>query len=177
MCNTRGHGSRTSTAGRILVLDDESNVRAILLRWLQEASYSAIEARDVDEAWQCLRDHQIDLMTIDIRLPGGCGLDLVHRIRRDFPDTALLMLTGVDDARQAVAALTRGAFGYLIKPVDREAFLANVRNGLALRDVDIKRRTQVRRLEACVEELEYVRHLAHQEILHPQPGHAHASRS
>lgn len=131
----------------VVVLDDESNVRALFSRWLKAAGYACTEARDAAELWSHLQRQTVDLVTLDVRMPGESGVDLVYEIHREFPDTAILMLTGVDVTTQAVAALTHGAFGYLIKPVDHEDLLFHVRAGMAQRQRKIGDRTRLRQLE------------------------------
>jgi DNA-binding NtrC family response regulator len=80
-----------------------------------------------------LRERPTDVVTLDIRMPLGSGLDAVHQIAREFPETAILMVTGADDAQHAVSALTTGACDYLVKPVDREMFLWRIRKALAVK--------------------------------------------
>jgi DNA-binding response OmpR family regulator len=121
-----------SAAAHVLIVDDESHVRALLVRWLTEAGCTCSEARDPEEALERLRERNTDVVTLDIRMPLGSGLDIVHRIAAEFPATSILMVTGADDAQHAVAALTAGASDYLVKPVDREMFLWRVRKALAM---------------------------------------------
>jgi DNA-binding NtrC family response regulator len=135
-----------STVAHVLVVDDESHVRALLMRWLTEAGCTCSEARDPEEAVERLRQQQTDVVTLDIRMPLGSGLDAVHRIAKEFPATSILMVTGAADAQHAVAALTTGASDYLVKPVDREMFLWRVRKALA---------TQRRRKNGFVEPVSY----------------------
>jgi putative two-component system response regulator len=134
---------------KVLVIDDESDVRRCFTRWLTAAGYECAEARDATEAWESLRQQSVHLITLDVRMPGESGADLVHQIKREYPDTAILMVTGVDVAVQAVQSLSRGAFGYLIKPVDSESLLFHVRTGLAQRQRQIASREHLRRLEQC----------------------------
>jgi DNA-binding NtrC family response regulator len=137
---------------RILVLDDENAVRRLYARWLTEAGCSCCEARDTAQAWELLRRENIDLMILDVRMPMDWGVDLVHQFKQDFPDLAILMVTGVDAAVQAVKALTRGACGYLIKPIDRENLLFHVQTGLEGRERHMAERDYVRQLEERLSE-------------------------
>lgn len=147
MSNSNGRDATSASLGKVLVLDDESSVRAILIRWLTGVGYECTEARDASEAWELLRQQEIHLLTVDVRMPGESGLDLVHQIKHEFPDTVILMVTGDDIAIEAVQALTRGAFGYLIKPIDRESLLFHVQMGLAQRQRQIEDREHLRQLE------------------------------
>jgi DNA-binding response OmpR family regulator len=130
MVQSSSTSESTRSIPHVLIVDDESSVRGLLSRWLIDAGYACSQARDPDEAFEMLRTHRIDAVTLDVRMPLGSGLDVVHRIAKDFPQVAILMATGVDDAQHAVTALTQGACDYLIKPLDREMFLWRVRRAL-----------------------------------------------
>lgn len=136
----------------ILVVDDEAYVRKLVVRWLRDAGYECVEAQNCDEAWAQLEFNEIALTTLDISLPGGSGLDLLKRIQERYSDTAVVMLTGEGAASKAIEALTGGACGYLIKPVDREELLFHVRHGLERRSLIIDRRQYTLQLERRVRE-------------------------
>ena len=136
----------------ILVVDDEAFVRDLLARWLRDAGYECIEARDVGEAWAHLESGEICLATLDVSIPGGCCLDLLKRIGARFPDTAVIMLTAQRSPAKVIEAFTGGACGYLIKPVDREELLFQVSRGLERRGLIIDKRHYTRQLENRVRE-------------------------
>ncbi len=147
---SQDHRQTAGSLGNILILDDESCVRGLIARWLTAAGYQCAEARDGAEAWGLLARQDFQLITIDIRLPGESGLDLVHQLKREYPHLAILMVTGVEVAIEAVQVLTRGAFGYLIKPLDRDALLFHVRAGLEDRQRKLDDRNYLRGLEQNV---------------------------
>lgn len=134
----------------ILVVDDETYVRELLARWLRDASYECAEATDRDQAWAQLQSGEIALATLDISLPGGSGLDLLKWINERQLDTAVVMLTGESTASMVIESLTGGACGYLIKPVDREELLFQVRRGLERRSLIIDKRNYTLQLERRV---------------------------
>jgi putative two-component system response regulator len=158
--------------GNILILDDQSCVRGLLARWLTAAGYQCAEARDGAEAWDLLARQDFQLITIDIRLPGESGLDLVHQLKREYPQLAILMVTGVEVAIEAVQALTRGAFGYLIKPIDRDALLFHVRAGLEERQRKLDERNYLRWLEQNVADSQALPACAQTPRM---PAHAHCN--
>ena len=133
--------------GNILILDDQSCVRGLIGRWLTTAGYRCAEARNSGEAWELLARQDFQLITLDICLLGESGLDLVHQLKREYAQLAILMVTGSEVAIGAVQALTRGAFGCLIKPLDRDALLFHVRAGLEQRQQKIDEHNYLRWLE------------------------------
>ncbi len=151
---------------QILVVDDESAVRDLLSRWLRNEGYSCATADSPAAAWDQLQGNPVDLVTLDIRMPGGSGLDLLDRIKHALPDTAAIMLTAEGDTAKAIRALTAGAYGYLIKPVERQELLIQVRNALERRRLVIENREHTRELENKVREQTRVIRRAHEETIH-----------
>jgi DNA-binding NtrC family response regulator len=152
MSDIHREGPGRSADAHLLIVDDESHVRGLIGRWLTDAGYACVEARDPDEAWELLRRYDIHLVTLDIRMPSGSGLSIVHEVKKQFPDTVLVMLTAVDQTQPAVTALRHGAYAYLVKPVDRETLLFHVRSGLEQRNKQIEKQNYLRQLEERVRE-------------------------
>src|SRR5580693_8840101 len=100
----------------ILVVDDEAPVRNLLATWLAGRKYRCVRADSVAAARRCLETESIDLITADIKMPGGTGIDLLRHVLQSHPDLPVLMLTGNRDTESAIEALNAGAFGYLLKP-------------------------------------------------------------
>jgi putative two-component system response regulator len=150
----------------LLVVDDEPLVRDLLSRWLRCDGYACAVAESASSAWQQIQDHSFDLVTLDITMPGGSGLDLLDRIKQTLPDTSVLMLSALGDAANAIRALTAGACGYLIKPVEREELLIQVRNGLERHRLVLENREYTTRLEEKVREQTRAIRLAHEETIH-----------
>jgi DNA-binding NarL/FixJ family response regulator len=102
---------------RILIVDDHQ-IMGDSLRLLF-ASTSDLEcvghACDTDTGWAAVQEHLPDIVIMDLDLPGSGGLDLTGRIRREFPRTRVLVLTGQLQPRNVHAALRAGAHGYLLK--------------------------------------------------------------
>ena len=121
-------------APRVLVVDDEPQVRRTLARVLTSSRYEAATAASVPEARELLAERNFDLVLCDIHLPGESGLVLVGDIEREHPATAVLMVTGEDDPAVADVATEYGANGYLVKPFKRNALLISA--GLALRQAE-----------------------------------------
>jgi putative two-component system response regulator len=151
---------------QLLVVDDEPIVRDLLSRWLRDDGYSCATASSAAAAWAHLQEHHVDLATLDITMPGGSGLDLLDQIRKTLPDTAAVMLTAEGDSAKAIRALTAGAYGYLIKPVERQELLIQVRNAIERRRLLIENREYMHELESKVREQTHSIRAAHEDTIH-----------
>lgn len=135
---------------RLLIVDDEAAVRRPLRRTLERGGHDVLEASNVAEARALLEAEPVELVLCDVNMPGGSGLELVRWIASDHSDTAIVMLTGVDDPAVANEALEVGAFGYLVKPVGGNEALINVSSNLRRRELELSRRQYVHELETKV---------------------------
>jgi len=102
---------------RVLVVDDEPDLRELLELTLVRMGLDVDSAATVGEAHECLQQHRYALCLTDMRLPDASGMDLVDAIARDHPGTVVAVITAYGSADNAVAALKAGAFDYLSKPV------------------------------------------------------------
>src|SRR5581483_2182333 len=136
----------------LLVVDDEPPVRRAISRQLERAGYRVRTAADSREARAELHDESFALALCDIDMPGESGLILVEHIAEEHPDTAVMMVTGYDDPGVAQVALDRGAYGYVIKPFERNELLINVANALRRRSLELVARAAHAQLERLVEE-------------------------
>lgn len=114
----------------VLVVDDEQSTRALMARWLESGGYSVTTASSAEEALGRLKDQPSAVALCDIRMPGHDGVWLAERIRREFPETAVIMATGVQDVGPAVQTLRQGVIDYLTKPFGKERLREAVRRGL-----------------------------------------------
>ncbi len=109
--------ARRRTRPVVLVVDDEAMVRGTLRDILQE-DYEVLEAADARSAIDVARVAPVDVVLLDICLPGISGLDALPQLRLERPTAAIIVISGVDRARTAVEALKLGADNYLTKPFD-----------------------------------------------------------
>lgn len=103
--------------GRILVVEDDDSLRRITQAQLEKLTHQVISAATGEEALEILEARPVDLALIDLNLPGISGLELLSRIRVDFPQTAVVMVTAFACIETAVEAMKCGAYDYLSKPV------------------------------------------------------------
>ncbi len=125
---------RAEVVSRILVVDDEPDIRELLELTLVKMGLGVTAAGSVAEAKACLRDQRFDLCLTDMRLPDGEGLELVQHIAGLGVDLPVAVITAHGNTENAVAALKAGAFDYVSKPVGLEQLRAIVRSALSLPD-------------------------------------------
>ena len=150
----------------ILVVDDDSDIRGLFVRWLSDAGYACVEAGCAADAWAWLGRVAVTLVALDITLPDQSGVDLLPQVKQAFQDTEVLMITGHKQPQFAISALTMGAVGYLIKPVGAKDLLFQIKKALERRHVLIDRRRDMQRLEDRVAEQNREICCAHEETIH-----------
>lgn len=119
------------TPHHVLVVEDDPVARATLSSYFEVAGYRVSEAEDGEAMWQRLSDLPIDLVLLDINLPGEDGFSLLREIRRGS-DIAVIMVTGKTDAFDRVLGLELGAHDYVTKPFEARELLARSKNLIKL---------------------------------------------
>jgi putative two-component system response regulator len=141
-----------TTPARILIVDDDRHVRALMRRLLERAGYVCATAENGVKAHELLAVEPFELLVCDLQMPGESGLDVISYVRATYPDTAAIMVTGVDDEKLAGHALALGAYGYIVKPFSTTDLSIQVLNALRRRQLEIAQRQERERLEHMVEE-------------------------
>jgi len=104
--------------GRILIVDDETNVIRLLQKFLTSKDYDVCTAADGKTAIEKVKDLKPQVVLLDILMPGMSGMDVLKEIKRIEPDTAVIMVTAVSDEELAKRSLQMGAFDYITKPIN-----------------------------------------------------------
>lgn len=136
----------------ILVVDDEASVARVVSRWLSAEGYECEQASGGREALEALRRREFALVVTDIMMPGMSGMELLEQAQEEFPRTAVVMLTAVDDRETATRAVELGAYGYIIKPFEQNEVVINVANALRRRSLEVLRDRYEEQLEETVQE-------------------------
>lgn len=118
---------------KALIIDDEPDIRELLEITLGRMKLDTRSARNLKEARECLAREHYDLCLTDMRLPDGCGLELVQFIQRHYPQLPVAMITAYGSLDTAISALKAGAFDFLTKPVDLGRLRELVSTALRLR--------------------------------------------
>jgi putative two-component system response regulator len=150
----------------LLIVDDQQPIRESLVGWLTRAGYCCAQAESAEAAWRFFQSNEVALVTCDLHMPGRSGFDLLLQIRQHFPDTAVLMVTGSVDTKTAIQTLTSGAFGYIVKPVERQELLFHVQRGLEHRRLMLENREYTQTLERRVHQQTASIRQAHEETIH-----------
>lgn len=135
---------------KVLVVDDEEPVRDLLGQILEMSGYDCTLAQDASEARNMLEEQPFELILCDINMPGESGLEFIQYALTEYPDTAAVMVTALDDPMIADSALSIGVFGYIIKPFDRNGVLISVANALRRRQLEMDNRAYRETLEEMV---------------------------
>jgi len=113
------------TRGRVLVIDDDGDVRALVAGLLNRAGYEVNEASDGRDGLRAVFSDRPDLVLLDVTMPGLDGWGTLERIR-ELTDVPVLMVTALSDELEKVRGLKAGADDYLTKPFGRQELLARV---------------------------------------------------
>lgn len=140
-----------------LVVDDQDRLRAALVRSLRQGGYECLEAGSGRAALEVLaeRGTEVHVLLSDIRMPEMDGMTLLESVHRQYPDLAVVMVTGVAEVETAVECLQRGAFDYITKPFQLSEVHARIQRALERRRLLIENRR-------------YQQHLA--DLVHQQAG-------
>ncbi len=120
----------SSTHGRILIIEDEVDIRDILKLQLESGGHQVIEASNGEEGIELMKKGsnllQVGLIITDIRMPKVNGVEAIDYIKTNAPSIPIMVITGYPDTELAVNLLQRGVKDYLVKPVEKETLLSKV---------------------------------------------------
>ena len=125
---------------KLLVIDDEKNIREGLAASLEMDGYEVAAAADGSEGWERFCKGDIDLVITDLRMPGMSGEELMRRILSESPGLPVIVLTGHGTVENAVAAMRDGAWDFLTKPVNLDRLSLLVKRALANRELTLQHR-------------------------------------
>jgi DNA-binding response OmpR family regulator len=111
---------------RLLLVDDEVGYLDVLTKRLGRRGFQVVAARSGAEAIRVLRDHDVDVAVVDLKMEGMDGIELLRILRQMVPDLKVIMLTGHGSERAARDGLALGAFDYLTKPIELDELVRTV---------------------------------------------------
>ncbi len=123
----------TSAIPKILIVDDDVNIRRLFFRFLSRESFVLAEAENGEQALQQLAQNEYDLIITDLQMHGIDGLQILDTALKKDPLLQVLIVTGFGSVSTAVQAMKAGAYDYLTKPVQSDALLIKVRSALEKR--------------------------------------------
>ncbi len=135
---------------RILAVDDEEHAREVVQRYLSRHGYSCVSAPNAIDASVLLKAEKFDLLMLDINMPGISGIDFLPEVVAKYPDTAVLMMTGVVDTFTAVKTMRDGAYDYVTKPVNLDDLGIRIVRALERRSLRLENKEYQNNLEKMV---------------------------
>jgi DNA-binding NtrC family response regulator len=125
--------SADPTRMTILIVDDEEVLQDVLTQLVRREGHSTLSARSGEEALEILEREEVDLVLLDLMLPGLSGQQVLREIRRRDPDQVIVVVTAYSSVESAIEAMREGAFHYIPKPFKNEEVLLTIRKGLEQR--------------------------------------------
>ncbi len=175
VCDTLPSDGRFHFGGcmdRILIVDDEPGIRSAIRMILEYEGYQVIEAEDGSKALETARKRRPDLVLLDFKMEGLDGMDILQKLKQDYPDLPVIMLSGHGSITTAVQATKYGAFDFLEKPPQRDRIVLTIRNALEYArlktkasSIDTRHETiMIGRSSALEEVIEIINKVAHSEL-------------
>ncbi len=148
---------------RILIVDDDENIRKVLIAILEDKGYNIEAVGTAREAIRKTEKTHYNLALIDIRLPDMEGINLLTKIRDTTPRMRKIIITGYPTLQNAVEAVNKGADAYIMKPFDVEKVLSTIDEQLRKQELDRKYSQDkvAEFIETRVKELDLEREIAH----------------
>ena len=120
----------SKSPGRILVIDDDSNLLEVLKMRLESADYEVVTALKEEDALKEVREQAFDMSIIDLHLAERNGISVMEDVHKIIPDIPVIILTAYGTIESAVEAMQKGAYSYLTKPFDPGELLFQIEKAL-----------------------------------------------
>ncbi|MEJ5284722.1 MAG: sigma-54-dependent transcriptional regulator [Brevinematia bacterium] len=124
--------------GKILIVDDEINIRNTISDILKDEGYDIVTAESGEEAEKKFFYEDVDVIILDVMLPGKSGIEVLKSIHSEFPIIPIIIISGHGDIRMAVEAMKIGAFDFIEKPLSVERILTTVKNALKIKELQVE---------------------------------------
>lgn len=145
--------STNGPLGTILIVEDELLERAIYADLLRDHGYEVLTVSTAPRALELLRLKAVDLILVDLVLPGMSGPELINRLKTVSPETPVVVVTAHPSSHYAVTALKLGAFDFIVKGFKNEVMLHAVRRALEKRQIELQTRTLLHEIKTKVDRL------------------------
>jgi two-component system response regulator GlrR len=133
---------QNQSAGKLLVVDDDSNLVELVAMKLQAANYNVATALTEEDALKAATNEVFDLCIVDLKLAGRNGISLMTELHAVNPEMPVIILTGHASVESAVEAMKKGAYGYLTKPFNTPELLLQIERALENRRLNSESKTQ-----------------------------------
>ena len=136
----------------ILIVDDEKLVRRLLVTTLSGEGYTCFEAGNAEEALAQLQNHPVNVVLLDIMMPGKSGIELLNDVMAAYPDIAPIMISAVSNSDTAITCMKHGAYDYILKPFNTKEVTLRIEYALVKRKLILDNNDYRKRLEQIVGE-------------------------
>ncbi len=150
----------------ILVIDDDSRLRSLLSRYLQENGFAVSAAKDAENARMFLRQYKFDLLIVDVMMPNESGLEFLQKLRQES-DVPAIVLTAMGETQDRISGLEAGADDYLPKPFEPKELVLRINNILRRVPDNNKQNSQMLKMG------DFVFDLSKKEFRHKTEGIVH----
>lgn len=116
----------------VLLVDDEAELIFTMAERLTLRGLAAVAATTGDDALRLLKEKAFDIVVLDVKMPGISGIDLLTKIRELHPRTKIILQTGRASQKESEEALRKGAFDYLVKPVNIDKLIEKMHEALGM---------------------------------------------
>ena len=127
--------SKNKPPFRILIVEDDAEMRSLLADELSEDGYDVFQAKDGSEASLMVVDEGFDLVVTDMKMPKMGGLELLSLVKGAFPDIPVIVISAFGDNQAFGEAKERGSFGFMTKPFKMSEFKEAVSKGLEMKSI------------------------------------------
>jgi len=127
----------------LLLVDDESDFRAPLRKRLAKRGFAILEAGSGDECQVIMEAGPVDVVVLDVKMPGMNGIEVLEWIKENHPKTEVILLTGHASAADGVEGIKKGAFDYLTKPVEFEHLFRKIGQALEKRKREEEKKQEI----------------------------------
>ncbi len=131
----------------VMIVDDEEDFLETLVKRLEKRDVKVIGAKSGEEALELLQESPVDVVVLDVKMPGMDGIEALKEIRRRHPLVEVVLLTGHASTEVAIKGMELGAFDYLMKPIGMDELLYKVQD--AYERVSIKKQ-KIKRMEGVM---------------------------
>jgi DNA-binding NtrC family response regulator len=125
---------------RLLVVDDDLAMREMIVSLFVERGFAVQQAASADEALECLRDVEYDVVLSDIKMPGRSGIEMVGEIREMRPETPVVLMTAFGSIDSVIESMRAGAFDYITKPFETESVMITIDRAIEHRALEEENR-------------------------------------
>ena len=137
---------------RILVVDDEDTVRDLLQRSLEGAGYDVVAAANGEEALYEMSQREVEVVLLDVKMPGMSGLEVLGKLTTDWPDICVIMATAVADVQTAVETMKLGADDYITKPFNLDDLVLKMQKAIEKRNLQLRNKRLLLELQQSIKE-------------------------